>query len=261
MLVLSIKFLAQKNAGVVRVAQGECDASGSRILQRYITFRQFARITKGITQRGGPASEAKVDSREVRDLEYPCAVSHRMCLYSLLQAHRLVPFYGVQGGGLRKQTEMCIQQVAGHLDTHIHKACPASPHCLQMVRHLVSDWRAGGGSPGGDAAPVPAQRGVQPVHAGQDGGRRRARHPRRQPRKRLQVGTLHERGAMEGLVKSQSGTRPSTAWYRHQCDTGQLMRRSCQHMSPFVQLSHAQYSCDRKALFACLALSPAYSEQ
>ncbi len=56
-------------SGPDHVAQAECDASGSRILQRYITFRQFARITKGITQRGGPASEAKVDSREVRELK------------------------------------------------------------------------------------------------------------------------------------------------------------------------------------------------
>ena len=63
---------AERFSGPSHVMQAECDASGSRILQRYITFRQFARITKGITQRGGAASEAKVDSREVRNLSaYP----------------------------------------------------------------------------------------------------------------------------------------------------------------------------------------------
>ena len=51
---------------ILLVSQAECDVSGSRILQRCISFRQFARITKGITQRGGPSSDAKVDVREVR---------------------------------------------------------------------------------------------------------------------------------------------------------------------------------------------------
>ena len=51
---------------LVPAPQAECDAGGSRILQRCISFRQFARITKSITQRGGPSSDAKVDVREVR---------------------------------------------------------------------------------------------------------------------------------------------------------------------------------------------------
>ena len=46
--------------------QAECDAGGSRILQRYVGFRQFARITKSITQRSGDSTDAlALDSREV----------------------------------------------------------------------------------------------------------------------------------------------------------------------------------------------------
>lgn len=78
--------------------QAECDAGGSRILQRYVGFRQFARITKSITQRSGAGDSAdglNLDPREVAALypvpglwrrarPIPCAWTPERCpLYTL----------------------------------------------------------------------------------------------------------------------------------------------------------------------------------
>ena len=52
--------------------QAECDSSGSRVLQRYISYRQFARITNSITRRSGVTDSAdslNLDPREVGEAD------------------------------------------------------------------------------------------------------------------------------------------------------------------------------------------------
>ena len=56
---------------VIQALQGECDTHGSRILQRYIGFRQFARLQKEMSHKKVDSSVAGgVDPREVHRLKH-----------------------------------------------------------------------------------------------------------------------------------------------------------------------------------------------